>query len=143
MAPGRSTARIEPHDHDQRREHPDGEEVARAHQQGEAQAQQHEPQVEEHAHPADHRDVDHDDGERNGDPERDHGAAGFAALVPDSPGVAHRATLGGSTCASGAARRASATTGLVAGSSSSVTPRSANRRAETSTRDSSEPTAAL
>ena len=95
------------------------------------------------ADPADHRDVDHDRAERDGDAERDDGAAGLAAVVPDRPGVAHRATLGGSAGSSGAARRASATTGRGRGRSSSVTERSPNRRAETSTRDSNEPTAAL
>ena len=58
---------------------------------------QHEPQVEEHADPADQGDVDHDDAQGDGNAERDDGATRLAALVPDRPGVAHRATLGGSS----------------------------------------------
>ena len=91
-------------EHDQRRQHADGEEVAGPHEQGQAEADEHEPQVEEHADPADHGHVDHDGAQGDGRAERDDGATRLAALVPDRPGLAHRATLGGSSrfCRDGA-----------------------------------------
>ena len=115
-------------------------------QQGQPDAQQHEATGRRTADPADDGDVDRDRGERDGDAERDDGAAGLAALVPDGPGVAHKATLGRLGIAL-AGRRAGASAHRPGrGRGQVVVGDRRGRRtagADTSTRDSSEPTAAL
>ena len=108
-----------------------------------------EAQVEEEAHAArdGHVEGDHGEGERR--PERDHGGAGLAPLLPQRAGLGHIATVGRSSGSSGAARRdgprstARSSTRRGESRSSTWTPRSPKRRAVTSTRVSREPIARL
>ncbi len=138
-----------------------------AHPQRDADAERHEAQVEEEADPPHEEQVEHHGGQRHGDAERDDLAAGLVSVLPErarptrdssqlrAVGRAHSATVFPSASSSAAARRATERSSAVPseravastcrgeGSSSSVTARSVKRRAATSTRDSSEPTAWL
>ena len=76
-------------DHQQRRQHADGEEVAGADHQGEAHTQGDEAEVEEQADPADQRQVDDHDRECKRDSERHDLSAGLTPLFPEGSSLGH------------------------------------------------------
>ena len=77
-------------------------------EQGDGDADEHEGHVEQAGHPADAGEVEHDDREREGEPECHDLVPGFAALLPEGASLAHGFTVGAGADTSSEPRRSRA-----------------------------------
>ena len=94
--------------HDQRRQHPDREEVLRTHEQGDGDADEHEAHVEQAGDPLGAGEIEHHDRERDGEPEGHDLVPGFASLFPEGASLAHAFTVGAGADTSSEPRRSRA-----------------------------------
>ena len=84
----------EDHQHDQRWQDADGEEVLRPDQQRDDDTDAHEGEIEEEADPASDADVEGGHGQGERDAEGHHLAARFVTLLPEGASPAHTPTVG-------------------------------------------------